>query len=56
MEYENFEEGVSRPLHLAMPGGAGVSIFSLKKYVNLKRTFSGTEVLSLILECLEILF
>lgn len=57
MEHENFEEGVSRPWHLATPGGAGVSIFCLRrKYVNLRRTFLGAELLRRILESFKSLF
>ena len=54
---ENSEAGVSRPLHLVMPGGAGLSRFCLRrKCVNLKSTFSGTEMWSVTLECLGIPF
>lgn len=39
VEHENFDEGVSRPLHLATPGGAVVSIFLRKEVCDFKENF-----------------
>ena len=57
VEYENSAAGVSRPLHLVTPGGAGLSRLCLRrKSVNLKSPFSGREMWSVILACLGIPF